>query len=170
MGDILKQLVELHPAWRQAIKDFVSAEFKPGHVLDYDWLYAHFKIPQPSGSSSLNDAEQAQLRFLSAFKNFEETLLTDHQTALQNVRGIGYRIVPPKDQTEWAEKDGFSEIRKAYRKLGDRLSNVAIDQLSAEDRKKNADALARYAMLKAMVKRVAKADKTTLDALESDAA
>lgn len=156
MSDTNVHLLEVYPAWRQAVQDFVVDGFKGGDTVDFDWLYQHFHIQRPLPQTPLEQAQRAELQFLAAFDAFKECLLTDYQIALASVRGVGYKIVPPREQTEWAEKDGYSEIRKVYRKLGNRLSNVALDQLTVDERRKNADALARHAMLRAMVRKISR--------------
>lgn len=145
-------LLQQYPAWREAIKAFMQERFAPGDTVSFDWLYDHFLIKRPGGSTLLADAQKAELQFLSQFKQFEDALLTEHQIALTNVRGVGYRLVPPAEQTRWAEDSGVTEVKKAIRKLGDRLTNVDLVQLTNEQRKENADALARMAMLSGLIK------------------
>lgn len=147
-----EHLIQQYPAWREAIKAFMQERFAPGDTLTFDWLYKNFLIDRPSPTSSLADAQKAELAFLSQFKQFEETLLTEHRIALTNVRGVGHRVVPAAEQTQWAESQGLAEIRKAVRKLSDRLTNVDLVQLTASQRKENADALARMAMMAGMIK------------------
>lgn len=147
-----EQLLQQYPAWREAIKAFMEGKFAPGDTITFDWLYEKFLIQRPIGTSLLADAQKAELQFLSQFKSFEDALLTEHQIALTNVRGVGYRVVPPGEQTGWAEGQGVGEVKKAVRKLADRLTNIDLTQLTTEQRRENADALARLAMLSGMVK------------------
>jgi hypothetical protein len=145
-------LVQQYPEWREAIKKFTQQAFASGDVLTFEWLYGAFGIARPLPTTQLADAQKAELRFLSQYKEFEDALLREHQIALANVRGVGYRLVPPSEQTGWAEQSGVGEIKKAVRKLGDRLTNVDLTRLSVAGRKENADALARLAMLSGMTK------------------
>jgi hypothetical protein len=145
-------LVQQYPAWREAVKRVISEKYTAGDVLDFAWLYDAFLIDRPTPETPLADAQKAELRFLGHFKDFEEALLTEHQIALSNVRGVGYRIVAAGEQTGWAEDQGTQEVKKALRKLRDRLTNVDLLQLNAEQRKQNADALARLAMMAGMTK------------------
>lgn len=150
----MDHLLQQYPAWREAIKSFMGEAFAPGDTVSFDWLYEHFLIDRPAPDTALADAQKAELQFLGQFKAFEEALLTEHQIALANVRGVGYRVMPAAEQTRWAEEVGAAEVKKAVRKLGDRLTNVDLAQLTTEQRKENADALARLAMMTGMVKRV----------------
>lgn len=98
-----EHLLQQYPAWREAIKIFMADGFAAGDVVSFEWLYEHFLIARPIGTTSLADAQKAELQFLSQFKSFEDALLTEHQIALSNVRGVGYRIVPAAEQTRWAD-------------------------------------------------------------------
>lgn len=159
-----EHLLQQYPAWREAIKSFIGERFAQGDTVSFEWLYEHFLIVRPDGTTPLADAQKAELQFLSQFKAFEDALLTEHQIALSNVRGVGYRIVPAAEQTRWAEESGVSEVKKAIRKLGDRLTNVDLAQLTQDQRRENADALARLAMLSGMVKRTV--ERAPIDSIE----
>ena len=83
-------------------------------------------------------------------------LLVEEQIALATIRGYGYRVVPPAEQTRWAETEGIEEVKAAARKMGVRLANVDLTELTDERRKENADALTRLSMLRGMVRQIAK--------------
>jgi hypothetical protein len=159
-----EHLLQQYPAWREAIKAFMDERFAPGDTVSFDWLYEHFLIARPAGTTALADAQKAELQFLAQYKAFEDALLTEHQIALSNVRGVGYRIVPSAEQTRWAEDSGVTDVKKAIRKLGDRLTNVDLAQLTQDQRRENADALARLAMLSGMVKKTV--ERTPVAAIE----
>jgi hypothetical protein len=147
--------VQQYPAWRDAITRLLrDKRLSPDTLFEFSELYELFQIKQPLPSTPLGEAEKLKLQFLAQFVEFEEALLVEHQVALANVRGVGYRIVAPHEQTAWAERHGISEVRKAVRKLSNRLMNVDFVALGAEDRKSNADALARLGMLGGMLKQV----------------
>lgn len=152
MSEPSDHLVQQYPAWREALRSFAAQKFKPGDVLTFDWLYAAFLIKRPAKDTPLSEAQSAELQFLSQFKSFEDALLTEQQIALANVRGVGYRVVPPAEQTGWAEREGIIEIKRAIRKLGDRLTNVDLVALDGDQRKQNADALARLGMMGGMLR------------------
>lgn len=148
-----EHLTQQYPAWRAAVSRVVrECRLKPGTLFEFAELYDLFLIKRPLPTTTLAEAEKLKLQFLGQFVEFEDALLTEHQVALANVRGVGYRIVPPAEQTAWAERQGIAEVRKAVRKLSDRLTNVDFVALGAEERKANADALARLGMLGGMLK------------------
>lgn len=145
-------MMQQHPAWREAVHRFREQGFRAGDVLAFDWLFDAFGVIRPSPDTPLAEAQRSELEFLSGFKAFEDVLLGEYQIALANVRGVGYRVVPPAEQTAWAEGQGKLELKRALRKMHDRLANVDLGQLDAGQRRENADALARLAQLSGMAK------------------
>jgi|GEM_PF-761315 len=162
--------IEVHPAWRQALAGFHEQGFEAGDLVGFDWLYEAFKITRPGPATRYEDAKKAELAFVAAMEPFRGALLREHQIALDNVRGQGYRIVPPPEQTEWAETAGLREAKRALGKMGHRLSFVDMRQLNAAERRANADALTRYAMLAGLTKRIEKVRREPEAVLAADEA
>lgn len=145
--------VTKHPAWRQAAEDFQASNFQPGDMVPFEWLYAHFQLELPGKSTAWGVVEKVKLAFLRAFENFSEQLSEDFQVELESVPGIGYRLVPPREQTSWAEGEMYAGLRKTLRKAGRRTRNIDLEALSAAERVQNADAQAKIAAFASMVRR-----------------
>jgi len=141
------------PFWRQAVEHFLAGKFAPGDLVSYEWLYREFEIVIPIDDMPVKEAKKSELAFLGAFKSFEGTLLRDHQIALSNIRGVGYQYVHPVEQTKWAEDHGDAEVKKSLRKRRDRLVNVRLEALNADQRRQNMDGLARLGLLQGMTRR-----------------
>lgn len=142
--------VRLHPAWRHAVKLFREHGFRPGEVVSHDWLYDAFAIRKPTPDTPAAEAEKAKLASLAQFERFADALLNEDKVALASVRGLGYRIVPSVEQTGWAEAECRADLAKALRRSGDRIRNVDLARLSADQRRENADAQARLAALRSV--------------------
>jgi hypothetical protein len=145
--------IEIYPAWRQAIENFKKAGFKCGDLLEYKWLYAQFHIVLPDPDMTYSVFCKGNLEFLNSWKMFESALLEEYKIALKNVRGVGYEIVSPDQQTGWADRSGSCDIQKAIRKQLKRLIYVDADKLTPEQKKENADSLARLANIRIMYKK-----------------
>ena len=155
-----------YPAWRQAIKQLVNDKrLTPGALFTHRELHDLFIFKYPERDVAITPADLAklELQYLSQLNGFQTALLEEHQVALANVKGEGYRIVAPHEQTPWAERQGIADVRKAIRKLATRLTNVDFAQLGTEDRKANADALARLGMMGGMVKQIVEFKLTPTD-------
>lgn len=145
--------VLLHPAWRNALQSFLDGRFPYGHLLTRDWLYEQFQIERPCFSTPHGVAQRAELRFVEEFTSLRQALLEDHQIDLQTKNGVGYVVVAPGDQTGLALSDGIVAVRKALRRATTRATNVRIDELTPEQQKANADALAKLATVKVALRR-----------------
>lgn len=158
---------QLYPAWKQAVKLFFETGFGFGDLLSHEWQYRAFNIEMPGKETPLEIAERAKLEKLRAFKEFENYLLTEKQVALRSVPGQGHEIVQPKEQTAWAEKEAAQELTRNMKKLGHRLVNVDLSELTHQERRENADALSRLSMLGNILRK--KTDRLpTITKIETD--
>lgn len=141
-----------HPIWKQAVDEFLAADFQPEELIPFDWFYNAFRLEMPKDDQPITPAElkRIQLRFLANFERLQNALLADHQIDLVNVRGAGYSIVGASDQTEISLQDAQAEIRKTLRRLTKRLVNVKTEVLTSQERAEHSDALARLSQLRGM--------------------
>jgi len=153
----MKDLMQ-HPGWKEALARFT---FRYGEIITFEWLYDSFNIEKPKDFTSWKDSKKAQLEFLSNFKKLEEYLLEERQMALKNIRGKGYEIVTPAEQTAWAMQVGSNEIKNALHNMYERQINVNHKLLTTDEKKENSDAIARTSMLGSMIKKFEKKQLTS---------
>ena len=142
--------LELYPAWREALKRWPSAGFTWGDTVPHEWFYEAFALPVVVDTMTVKQAEVIRLKFLGQFESFRRALLEEHRMDLANVRGYGYEIVTPAEASRRAFDDGIAEIKKTLRTLARRLTFVPLGQLTDEQRRENADLLARSSTLRRM--------------------
>lgn len=145
--------IELYPVWRQALIAFRDAGFSRDEIVPHIWFYEAFNITMPNDDTPLKVAEKAKLQWLSQFTSFKSALLEQDQIDLVNEPGLGYRIMPPREQSKRALDDGVSQIKKAIRGMVDRSTHVNTGLLSAEERREHMDHLARIASLGSLFSR-----------------
>jgi hypothetical protein len=150
MSDELK----LFPLWKQAVKDFIDARFSEGDVITKKWLEEHFEMTPAGELTTLEEFERRAFDWLKNTTSFRESLLEEHQIALQTVIGDGYRVVPPHEQTALAREKFEKEARKSYKKAVLTMTNVQVDKLTDQQRKENTDAIAKLSMLRGMHKSI----------------
>lgn len=145
---------KLLPEWRQAVKDYLAAGFKPGDVISRSWFERHFDMPELDSDQPLTVSEfqDRQFKWLQNIEAFRAELLEEHQICLANVHGTGYRVVPPGEQTGLAQDKFESEARKAYKRAAKTLRHVRMSELTDDQRKENMDAVAKLSMLRGMHK------------------
>lgn len=125
------------------IEQFMSERFKDGDLISHEWLKWALDINQ-------RDMQENEFLLLERMELFKAELLTVHQVALQNVRGRGYRIVPPAEQARFAAEEAARYMKKGFRKADSLLTHTRRDVLSSDERKRHTDTEIRLASLKGM--------------------
>jgi hypothetical protein len=141
---------KLFPAWKQALADVVAAHIQPGQTINKDWLEQAFGI-EPAQTVAQHEKNHHQFRHM--FWRFRTELLEQHQLMLRPLAGVGYEVIEPQRQTEVAVKDRGREVAWALQKLTNELTHVRHEALTDDQRKQNADALAKVGQLAALAGR-----------------
>ena len=144
--------LKLDPAYLQAAKD-AATHFEFGDVISKNWLYANLDIPDPKlmGKLSKEKHDELSFKFLSAFESFRNRLLEHYAIDLHSVRGIGYRLTKPGEQSGMAMDDMHAGISRQLSKAARRLTFIRHDKLSDAERRENIDAAGQVAALKMMM-------------------
>jgi hypothetical protein len=136
-----------------SVKDAVDLFFKDGKrdgdLLSHDWILFALDMRTP-------ETREEQFELLERMDAFRTALLREHCIALQNVRGEGYRIVPPGEQAEYAARLAESYFRKGARKGGELLKNIRRDQLTHAEARRHTDCEVKMAALSGMVSKGAR--------------
>lgn len=142
--------IRLSPAWKHALKVLMERGLADGTVIRKEELTELFGLRRPV---TAQDQERFQLEFMQHFNELRDELLEEHRIALRTMFGEGaYEVVPPGDQTELAMKDGMRDLRRSMRKMTRTLAFVRHEELTDEQRRQNADAQAKAAMLAGMIR------------------
>lgn len=127
-----------------AVAQFFEDGFKDGDLISRDWILYALDLSEVR-------TNEDSLRLLDRMESFRKALLEDHQIALQNVRGKGYRVVPPAEQAEYAARTAAALIEKGLHKGSNLLDNTRMDVLSDDERRRHTDTENRMAGLRGMV-------------------
>lgn len=141
------EVVQLYPAWKNAVCRLMENPPPPGHIITHEWLQENFGLKEPTG---IEEYKAMQFELLQAMTAFREALLESHQIALKSVPGKGYEVVAAKDQTKFALTTGIASVKREMAKMASILLNVDHAQLTVDERRENADALAKAAMMRSM--------------------
>ena len=134
--------------WERGYEAIRLASLKHGDKIAREWLLRHMMLVDPEKCATGAEAKRNQLAILVAIERIKEELLEGHNMALRSVRGEGWEIVPVSEQTAWAMDEVRKDVRRALGCAAKRLSFVDFASLSDEQRKENADALAKLAALR----------------------
>jgi transposase len=146
----IEETTRVLPVWKHAIRVLVDQGLPYGRVLTKKELSSLFGLKEPQTA-----AEQIsyQMEFLQQFTELRAELLEEHRLMLRTMHGeSSYEVVEPREQTELAMREGMRDLKQATRKLARGLAFIRHEELSDEERRKNADAQAKAAMLAGMIR------------------
>jgi hypothetical protein len=125
-----------------AISEYEKTNHQDGDILSHEWLKFALQITAPK---TIGDAYETQWTLLSRMDAFREHLLTERRVALQNVRGDGYRIVPPSEQARYAAELAMRHIHKGLTQGARLMEHTRIDALTDSQRQRHIDAETKLA-------------------------
>ena len=138
------------PAWlSHAVEQFEQTNHSDGDMLSHDWLKFALQIREPK---TLDEAKEMQFVMLSRMDAFRDHLLNARKVALQNVRGQGYRIVPPHEQARFAADHAMRHVHKGLKQGKNIMRNTRIDALTDEERQRHTDAEVKLCGLSQMMR------------------
>jgi hypothetical protein len=140
-----------YPDWKEAVVE-ANMKFSHGDIITIEWLRKAFDL-RPPAVGTAKDYADYQLKFLSSFDNFRDTLLTQHNKYLQNIRGQGYLVVAVENQTATVWNDFTSKVKKTIASTYKGLTCIDYQQLSSEGIAANNNKLAILASLSSFTKK-----------------
>ena len=120
--------------------------FEAGDLVSHDWLRWALDVNE----HALRENEFLLLERMDALKT---ALLYEHQIALQNVRGRGYRLVPPAEQAQYAAEEVSRYMSKGLKKASSLLTHTRLNALDSDERRRHTDTEVRVAALAGMVEK-----------------
>lgn len=139
------------PAWMaRAIDAFDKDKRKDGDMLTHEWIKWALDIPAPA---NLEQATEQQWMLLTRLDAFRDYLLIERKIALQNVRGEGYRIVPPSEQAQVAAEAAMKLVKRGLEQGDKLMTHTRTAELSTDEQKRHTDAHLRLCGIKDMVRR-----------------
>ena|SRR5690554_1515772 len=133
-----------------AIAEYDRTNHRDGDMLSHDWLAYALQLEKPRNLDEVQEKQWEALSRIDAFRNY---LLMERSVALQNVRGAGYRIVPPSEQAQYAAEQAMRHIAKGLEKGTKLLAHTRVAELSDEGRRKHTDAEVKLSGIGSMMRR-----------------
>lgn len=140
----------LFPAWRQLEKELLANGLTYGSLITDEKLREAFGTGNPN---SIADVHRLELLHLGQMDALRDSLLVNRRMLLHRTRRIGYIVVPPEQQTRIAMGNRGREMKHALSKLAREISHINTDKLTVEQRRENADAIAKIGALRGMTRK-----------------
>ena len=137
---------DLKRTWcvQDAITLFFRDGKKDGDVLSHEWILFALDVQTPQ-------TKDGGLLLLERMDTFRTAMLYEYRIALQNVWGVGYRVVPPHEQAEYAARVLESHLNRGLQKSNQLLKHIRKERLSHIEQKRHTDCEIRIAALSEMV-------------------
>jgi hypothetical protein len=140
--------VELHPKFKQ-VALIIAEEFDYGDVIEHSWLDKQFRFIEPR---KYKDFAKYMLDRMSAVQHLISECLNEHKIMLVNVRGEGYRLVQPKEQSSRAMHILKKKMAKEMNTALNRLNHVNERFLGVDDLRRRDEAIAKIGALACFAK------------------
>lgn len=147
------------PAWKEALQRFRTAmendEFTYDSIVPHEWLYDAFGIQMPDDKTPWAKAKKTQLEYMAQFVRFRDAVQLEDLLYLEAERSLGYRIVPPNQQTQKAMERCSIEMNKALKAAARAIGNIRTQELTDQQKRENLDARAKVSSIAGLSKRIA---------------
>lgn len=130
-----------------AVGDFLAQGFQEDDIISHEYFERLVGVSE-------RETRANQLVYMTRMSALLDELLVKYKIDLKNVHGEGYRIVPTAQQTAVAEGDMVSSIKRTIMKATRRMVNVNFARLNPDQRKENAEAIARTSRLEGVMRRI----------------
>ena len=131
----------------------IDGQYAFGDVVSHEELDRLLEIERPPGRMTAAEHDALKWRFLGEMDALTTTLLVEHQILLRNIRGQGYILIQPSEQTAVALADLHAQIGRALKKGANRLAFIRLDLMTEEERQRNVAARAHVSALRDMQQR-----------------
>ena len=135
------------PSWAAAAAALMIDGFGYGDEIPHSYLYAALGLKMPEPDTKFKDFNKVSFLYMEAVEKIKEYLLIEKRMALKSIRGRGFLIVEPKDQTSFALEEVDREMKRALSKGAKRVAYTNTDNLSFEEKLANTNARAKIAGL-----------------------
>lgn len=133
----------------------IAARFGDGSLIKHEWLKDKFGLKKlmlkdyATVDEFLDAIDIQQFAYMSLVDKLRWQLLENFKMYLRNIRGDGYVILPPQDQTQFGYDQFVDDVKKAIRVAGLIMNNVQPVDVSQQA--KDNDLRAKFGILKQML-------------------
>lgn len=133
----------------------ISAKFGNGNLIAHEWLKDKFGFKKPeldeyeSVDDFLKAVELQQFAYMSLVDKLRWDLLKEYKMYIRNIRGEGYEILRPEDQTQYGYDSFVDDVKKAIRLAGLIMNNVQM--VDPAQQAKDNDLRAKFGVMKQML-------------------
>lgn len=154
---LTEELIEVgSEAWYKFMDEILD-RFAIGETIPHEYLKLSFGFRRIKYSDYdeqedfLSAVEKQQFSYMTLTKRLQEAMLEEEKYLLVNVKGEGYRILPPSEQVYYGYNLTIREIKNTLRKGWMIMTHVNTGKLTVLQRKHDADVKTKFGMYRSMI-------------------
>lgn len=142
------------------LMDKLVANYKPGELIPHENLKNLFLIKEPvfkdfdSQEEFLEAVKLLQFEYMTMIDKLRWDILENYKLYLRSIKGDGYSFLPANEQTDFAKKQTMESIRKEMASGVMIMKNLRFEDINPDERRKNADELAKLGQLHQILKSI----------------
>jgi len=143
-----------------SIAEDIMESFQLGELISHEWLKQRLDIQRPVLSDFDNEydlwaaIDKYGFDYMGAIDDIRALLLTTYKYYFKNIRGDGYVLLHPNEQTDFAKNKFKEDLRRVINNTHNIMTNVNHRAMDAIKLRENADAVAKFSQIKNMLKSV----------------
>lgn len=141
-------------AWTSLL-DEIQNKFKPGDLIPHEWLKHKFTLEKlryedfEGTEDFIQGLQVQQFAYMTLIDSLRWQLLEERSAYLKNIRGDGYTVLPPPEQTKYGYDEFMKTVKSAIKQADLIMNNV--HSVPIEQQARDNDLRARCSMLKQML-------------------
>ncbi len=145
----MEKNVDFDQPWRRAVKKFENQNYDYGDLILHSWIEQAMELPELTPK---NIDEWYSIK-INNLQNFIDYMLNENKMFLINVKGVGYKICHPKEQTGVAMRQFINTVQAKAAKTTHILEQLDLRRLNSREKRQRTDAMAQLSQIKGFVKK-----------------
>lgn len=152
--EIMELLKQDSEGWYALLAE-IANNYSDGTLIPHEWLREKLGLKElkiddfDSVKDFVEGIKIQQFAYMSFIDAIRWQLLENEKMYLRNVRGDGYIILNPNDQTKYGYEKFLKDVRKAIEEAGLIMNNVK--PVSFEQQSKDNDMRAKFSIMQTML-------------------
>lgn len=154
MTDEKKEKLGFSPdGWEKFLSE-IAVGYGDGRLISHEWLKEQFGLKElkiadfDSEEEFLEARDKQQFAYMTAVEAVRWELLEQESMYMTSVRGDGYRIIRPEDQTQYGYDEFVKDIKKAIKEAFLIMNHVRRVDIWRQS--KDNDLRAKFGVMKQM--------------------
>jgi hypothetical protein len=142
------------PAWHNFVREFVKTGKTYEDQLEAKWCHEALGMQMPTNDMPYGEAKKLELKFLAQMEMAITHILKKYEMEIARDGRGNFFVRNPKDQAEAAFVQSQRKMKRAVKRSHDRMIHLNQSKLTAAERAKTADLMARMAAIKIAGKKI----------------